>query len=130
VPARVVHVYALASQGLLPRALARMDGRRLVPPAALAALVGACGLATVALEDAALARLVLGAAAAAAALVWAAALYARERPPFAERGRSPGRRALGLALGGLFLAFGAGALAGTLAGGDGAAAGGAVAHAR
>jgi amino acid transporter len=103
-------VYALASQGLLPRSLARMDGRRLVPPNALLALLALAIALTVALHGQVLVGLVLGLAAASAALVWAAALAVRERAPFAEPGRPAHHRVLALALAVLFLAFGAGAV--------------------
>jgi amino acid transporter len=103
-------VYALASQGLLPRPLARMDGRRLVPPNALMALLALAIALTVALHGQVLVGLVLGLAAASAALVWAAALAVRERAPFAEPGRPAHHRVLALALAALFLAFGAGAV--------------------
>jgi len=103
-------VHALASQGLLPRPLARMDGRRLVPPRALLALLVLAILLTVALHGQAQVALVLGAAAASAALVWAAALAVRERAPFAEPGRPVHHRWLAFALAALFVAFGAGAV--------------------
>jgi hypothetical protein len=60
--------------------------------------------------------LVLGAAAASAALVWAAALAVRERPPFAEPARPRHRRVLALALATLLLLFGAGAVVESLPG--------------
>jgi amino acid transporter len=103
-------VYALASQGLLPRSLARMDGKRLVPPRALLALLLLAVLLTIALHGQVAVALVLGAAAASAALVWAAALTVRERAPFAEPGRPAHRKWMALALAALFLAFGAGAV--------------------
>jgi amino acid transporter len=65
---------------------------------------------TVALHGQVLVALVLGAAAASAALVWAAALAVRERAPFAEPGRPAHHRWLALALAALFVAFGAGAV--------------------
>ena len=103
-------VYALAAQGFLPRRLARMDSRRLVPPNALGALLALAVLLTLVLDGHALVALVLGGAAASAALVWAAAVAVRERAPFAEAGRAPHRRFTALALAALFLAFGAGAV--------------------
>jgi ethanolamine permease len=103
-------VYALASQGMLPKPLARMDGRRLVPPNALLALLALAVLLTLVLDGQVLVALVLGLAAASAALVWAAALAVRERAPFAEPGRPAHRRWLALALAALFIAFGAGAV--------------------
>jgi amino acid transporter len=104
-------VYALAAQGLLPRSLAHVDARRMVPGRALAALLAVSILLTLALDGRALVSAVLAGAAAAAALVWAAAVVVRERPPFAEPGRAPHRRPLALALAALFVAFGLGALA-------------------
>ena len=89
-------VYALAAQGVLPRRLARMDARRMVPPDALAALLAAVVALTFLLSTHALINAVLAGSAAAAGLVWAAAVAVRERPPFAEPGRprrAPGRRA-------------------------------------
>jgi ethanolamine permease len=103
-------VHALAAQGLLPRSLARMDGRRLVPPRPLAALLGLAVLLTLLLHGHTLVVMVLAAAAASAALVWAVALAVRERAPFAEPGRPGHRRVLALALGALFLLFGFGAV--------------------
>jgi ethanolamine permease len=107
-------VYALASQGFLPRALARMDGRRLVPPNALTALLALAVLLTLVLHGHAVVALVLGGAAASAALVWAAAVAVRERAPFAEPGRPGHHRWLAVGLAVLFLAFGAGAVVASL----------------
>jgi ethanolamine permease len=107
-------VYALAAQGFLPKRLARMDSRRLVPPEALFTLLVLAVLLTLVLHGQALVALVLGAAAASAALVWAAAVAVRERAPFAEAGRPAHRRWTALALAALFLAFGAGAVVASL----------------
>ena len=104
-------VYALASQGILPRRLARMDARRMVPPDALAALLAAVAALTFLLSTRALINAVLAGSAAAAGLVWAAAVAVRERPPFVEPGRPRGRQIAALALASLFLVFGVSALA-------------------
>jgi amino acid transporter len=103
-------VYALAMQGLLPRGLARMDRRRLVPPNALAALLAISVALTVVLDRPSLVVVVLALAAASAALVWAAAVVARERPPFVEADRPRRHRARAFVLASLFLVFGAGAV--------------------
>lgn len=107
-------VYALASQGLLPRPLARLDGKRLVPPNALGALLALAVLLTVLLDGTALVSVVLAAAAAGAALVWAASVAVRERAPFAEPGRPRRHRLAAAALAALFIAFGLGAVVETL----------------
>jgi amino acid transporter len=107
-------VYALAAQGFLPRGLARMDSRRLVPPNALLALLAAAVLLTLALDGHTAVALVLGGAAASAALVWAAAVAVRERAPFAEPGRGGHHRWSAVALAALFIAFGAGAVLASL----------------
>ena len=104
-------IYALAAQGVLPRRLARMDARRMVPPDALAALLAAVVALTFLLTTHALINAVLAGSAAAAGLVWAAAVAVRERPPFAEPGRSRRHQVAALALASLFLVFGLGALA-------------------
>jgi len=103
-------VYALASQGLLPRRLARMDSKRMVPPDALAALLAASLALTFLLSSRALINAVLAGSAAAAGLVWAAAVAVRERPPFVEPGRPRRHLVAALALSTLFVVFGAGAL--------------------
>ena len=103
-------VYALASQGMLPRRLARMDSKRMVPPDALAALLAAAVALTFLLSTRALINAVLAGSAAAAGLVWAAAVAVRERPPFAEPGRPRRHLWAALALSSLFVVFGVGAL--------------------
>ncbi len=103
-------VYALASQGLLPRRLARMDSKRMVPPDALAVLLAASLVLTFLLSSRALINAVLAGSAAAAGLVWAAAVAVRERPPFVESGRPRRHLVAALALSSLFVVFGAGAL--------------------
>jgi amino acid transporter len=103
-------VYALATQGLLPRGLARMDSRRLVPPNALLALLGLAVALTLALDQPDRVALVLGLAATSAAVVWGAALAVRERAPFAEPGRPAHHRLIAAALAALFVVFGIGAV--------------------
>jgi amino acid transporter len=103
-------VYALASQGLLPRRLARMDSKRMVPPNALAALLAVSVALTFLLSTRGLINAVLAGSAAAAGLVWAAAVAVRERPPFVEPGRSRRHLYAALALSSLFVVFGVGAL--------------------
>jgi amino acid transporter len=109
-------VYALASQGLLPRRLARMDARRMVPPDALAVLLAAVVALTFLLSTHALINAVLAGSAAAAGLVWAAAVAVRERPPFAEAGRPRRHQVAAIGLASLFLVFGLSALAEGFAG--------------
>ena len=109
-------VYALAAQGILPRRLARMDARRMVPPDALAALLAAVVALTFLLSTHALINAVLAGSAAAAGLVWAAAVAVRERPPFVEPGRPRRAQLAALALAALFVVFGLGALAEGFAG--------------
>jgi amino acid transporter len=104
-------VYALASQGVLPRRLARMDARRMVPPDALAVLLAAVVALTFLLSTRALINAVLAGSAAAAGLVWAAAVAVRERSPFAEPGRARRHQVAAAVLASLFLVFGLGALA-------------------
>ena len=101
----------MAAQGILPRRLARMDARRMVPPDALAALLAAVAALTLLLSTRALINAVLAGSAAAAGLVWAAAVAVRERPPFVEPGRPRRAQLAALALAALFLVFGLGALA-------------------
>jgi APA family basic amino acid/polyamine antiporter len=109
-------IYALAAQGVLPRRLARMDARRMVPPDALAALLAAVAALTFLLSTHALINAVLAGSAAAAGLVWAAAVAVRERPPFAEPGRPRRSQIAALALASLFIVFGLSALAEGFAG--------------
>lgn len=101
---------ALAGQGVFPRALARVDPRSLVPARALDALTVLGALAAAAIEGRVRTLAVLGAAAAAATLVYASVLWARERPPFRETGRPRGFRAAAAALAAVLLLLGAGAL--------------------
>jgi len=103
-------VYALAAQGMLPRRLARMDAKRMVPPNALAALLATAVALTFLLSTRGLINAVLAGAAAAAGLVWAAAVVVRERPPFVEPGRPRRHRVVALAVASLFVVFGCGAV--------------------
>jgi amino acid transporter len=103
-------VYALAAQGILPRRLARMDPKRMVPPDALAALLAAAVALTFLISTRGLINAVLAGSAAAAGLVWAAAIAVRERPPFVEPGRPRRYRVAALAVASLFIVFGCGAL--------------------
>jgi CHASE2 domain-containing sensor protein len=87
-----------------------MDAKRMVPPNALAALLAASLALTFLLSSRALINAVLAGSAAAAGLVWAAAVAVRERPPFVEPGRPRRYLVAALALSSLFVVFGAGAL--------------------
>lgn len=78
---------ALASQGVLPRRLGRVQPGTLVPSYALAALLLAAIAATALVSFGGAMQPAILAAAAAAALVYAAVAWVRERPPFAEPGR-------------------------------------------
>jgi amino acid transporter len=81
--------YALASQGALPRTFARLDPKTLVPRQVLALLLAlAIGFTAIVLVGGVLEPAIL-AAAVAASLLYAAAAWVRERPAFAEAGRSP-----------------------------------------
>ena len=103
-------VGALASQGALPRSLAKVEARGLVPARALSVLLVLSMIATAlvlwgrALEPAMLA------AAVAASVLYAAAAWVRERAPFAEASRTATQRFGGSALGAAFAAIGAGVL--------------------
>jgi amino acid transporter len=89
---------ALASQGLVPRRLGRLDPGSLAPRDALGVLLAVAIGATLAVSlDGAMDAAIL-AAACAAALLYAAAAYVRERAPFAETARPWALRLLGNAL--------------------------------
>jgi APA family basic amino acid/polyamine antiporter len=103
-------VYALAAQGMLPRRLARMDAKRMVPANALTALLAAAVALAFLLSTRGLINAVLAGSAAAAGLVWAAAVAVRERPPFVEPGRPRRHLVAALAVASLFVVFGGGAL--------------------
>ena len=100
----------LAGQGVFPRGLARVDPRRLVPARALDALTVLGALAAAAIDGRTATLAVLGAAAAAATLIYASVLWARERAPFCEDGRSWVWSAAAGTLAIALLALGAGAL--------------------
>lgn len=80
-------VQVLAGQGVFPRGLSRVDPQRLVPGRALDLLLAGSAAAATLIEGRPLTLLVLGAAAATATLMYASALWARERAPFREAGR-------------------------------------------
>lgn len=106
--------YALASQGVLPRGLARLDAQgragTQVPRRALDCLLGFSLLATAALMWTRALLPAIVAAAACAAALYAGASLARERRPFVTASRGRGRALLGLALALVLIAFGLGAL--------------------
>ena len=80
--------YALASQGLLPRQLAKLESRTLTARPALQLLLGLTVSFTIIIYLLAWYQAVILAAAVAAALVYAAVLWARERLPFREKERT------------------------------------------
>jgi amino acid transporter len=92
-------VAALAAQGVLPRALMRIEPRSLVPRRALLLLLGLALAATAAVQAFGLLHASLLAAAASAALAYGAVAWARERAPFVETTRGTLRRRAGQALG-------------------------------
>jgi APA family basic amino acid/polyamine antiporter len=95
---------ALASQGLLPRLLIRLDPRTRVPERALDGLLIICVAAMAVVRVAHLLQPSILAAAVAVALVYGGAALARERAPFREPERRLRHSAPGLVLGsGLFL---------------------------
>lgn len=101
-------VYALAAQGALPKRLAKLDPKTLVPRRILTGLLGLAiaFTAVVAIGDAREPAIL--AAAVAASALYAAAAWVREGAPFAEGGRGKAGRALS----GVLIAVGLGALAG------------------
>lgn len=90
---------AVASQGMLPRRFAAIDPRTLVPRSALTALLGMGMLSAAIVAWFGVLEASILAAAAAAALVYAAIAFARERAPFVERDRGFAARLLSHALG-------------------------------
>ena len=90
--------YALASQDALPRRLARVEPRSLVPRAAMSVLLAFAVGATALVGFGNLLMPSILAAAVTAALMYAAAALARERPPFAGAQRTVIARAGGLVL--------------------------------
>jgi amino acid transporter len=102
---------ALASQGLLPRALGRIERRNLVPGRALDALLAVCVAATLAVRGAHLLQPSILAAAVAVAVVYGGAALARERRPFREAARSRLRGAASVALAAALFSLAAGVIA-------------------
>jgi amino acid transporter len=101
---------ALAAQRLLPRALARIEPRSLMPRTALACLLAAAVLAALALSEGSLMRPAILAASVAAACVYAALAWVRERPPFADAGRPWLARGMSAVLAAVLLAVALGVL--------------------
>ncbi len=103
-------LYALATQGVLPRMFAQIDRQTLVPRLALTALLLLAVAATTTVLVTATLQPLIFAAAVAAAVAYAAAVWAREYSPFVEPHRLRSRRLLsgGVAL--AFLAFALGVL--------------------
>lgn len=99
---------ALAAQGLLPAALAKLDGKSLLPQRALLTLLAVCMAATALVRWGAMLLPAIVAAAPAAAMAYAAAAWTREQPPFCEPERRPQRRLFGQLLALLFAALAAG----------------------
>jgi APA family basic amino acid/polyamine antiporter len=89
---------ALASQGVLPRRLGKTTARGLVPAEALSALLVCSILFTAIIGFGGLLSPAILAAAASAALVYAGALWVRQRPPFSPPGRPWSRALPGYAL--------------------------------
>jgi APA family basic amino acid/polyamine antiporter len=102
---------ALAAQGLLPRGLARVEARKLVPRNALTTLLALAIGATALVGLGGVLRAALLAAAVAASLVYAGVPWVRERPPFTEGGRGRGLRLMSGALSAGLVALGIGVLA-------------------
>lgn len=91
-------VAALAAQGVLPRALMRVEPRSLVPRRALLLLLSVAVASTVLVQALGLLHASLLAAAATTALAYASVAWARERAPFVEAARAPLRRRAGQGL--------------------------------
>lgn len=102
--------YALASQGLLPSGLARIDARTQVPRRALDGLLIFSLTATALLMWTRALLPAIVAAASGAALLYAGTCFARERGPFGAGTRRPLRRFGGYGLGLLLIGLGIGAL--------------------
>jgi APA family basic amino acid/polyamine antiporter len=90
---------AVAAQGMLPRRFAAIDARTLVPRSALTALLGMGMLSAAIVAWFGVLEASILSAAAAAALVYAAIAFVRERAPFVERDRGFAARSLSYALG-------------------------------
>lgn len=101
-------LYALATQGVLPRMFAQMNGQTLVPRLALTTLLLLAVAATTTVLMTATLQPLIFAAAVAAAVAYAAAVWAREYAPFVEPHRLRSHRLLsaGVALALLALAVG------------------------
>jgi APA family basic amino acid/polyamine antiporter len=124
-------VQVLASQGVFPRGLSRVDPERLVPTRALDLLMLLGVAAAAAIDGRRLTLVVLGTAAAAATLQYACAVWAREQPPFREASRTPLARLSAAALAAGLVLLGAGALVdAVLAVSGGGSPGVSVVHAR
>ncbi len=113
---------ALAAQGTLPRALGRVEPRSLAPRGALLLLLVLAVGATALVGLGGALRPSILAAAISAAVVYAALVWVRERPPFVEPDRGRAARLASVVLAGIFVALACGvvadagaALAGTLA---------------
>jgi APA family basic amino acid/polyamine antiporter len=102
--------YALAAQGVLPRRLAKLETRTLVAREALSALLALAIGFTAMVAAARIHQPSIIAAAVAAALAYAGALWARERPPFVERERGELRRLAGRSVAVGLVALGAGVI--------------------
>jgi amino acid transporter len=100
--------YALAAQKVLPRSLARLDPKTMVPRDALSALLALSMVFTALVAWGGLLDASILAAAVAASLMYAGSAIARERPPFHEQGRRKWRTlsAFVLALGMVLLGIG------------------------
>jgi APA family basic amino acid/polyamine antiporter len=106
---------ALAAQGLVPRALAKVERSTQVPPRALAVLLALTIGFTAIVVFGRVIEPGIFAAAVAASILYAAAAWVRERPPFAAPGRATLRRRLGQGLALVLAALAPGVL---LAAGD------------
>jgi len=113
---------ALASQGILPRSLSRVEPRSLAPRPALALLLVLALGATALVGLGGAMRPAILAAAVSAAVVYAVLVWVRERSPFLEVDRGIVRRLASTLLAGCFVVLATGvfldagpALAGTLA---------------
>lgn len=99
-------VYVLAAQGALPKRLARLDPKTLVPRRILSVLLGLAIAATAIVAFGGALEPAILAAAVAASVLYAASAWVREGQPFAEAGRAKHGRWLSVVL----LAVGAGVL--------------------
>lgn len=104
-------IYALASQGLLPRQLAQLEPRTLTARPALRWLLGLTLCFMLIIHFLSWYQAVILAAAVAAAFVYAAVLWAREQVPFRENERSAYPQLMSAALALSFLGLGVGVIA-------------------